>query len=154
MGAGPQLFISIDIIHTCASKACLFPYPSAGLLSVSLRISCWTSAHTQHPPPTSSLSLSLTTTPKINLNHSLQLFNPSLHGMRGRGAQGSNGEMEKEEKWESSPLFFWKSIKNCKAFSSWQHNRHHCCESKAIWDDNSAKSSNAKYDMNVAADKS
>lgn len=64
-------------------------------------------AHTRHPPPTSSFSPSLTTNsqdksePQRKHTHRLQLFNPSLQGMRGRGAQGSNGGMEKKEKNET-----------------------------------------------------
>lgn len=70
-----------------------------------LRISCWTSAHSKHPPPTISFSPSLTTTPKINLNHrentcSLQLFNLSSR-KRNLGDQWRDGEeenvIEKEE---------------------------------------------------------
>lgn len=65
------------------------------------------SALLPHPP----LSPSLTTTPKINLNHkenthSPQLFNPLWQGRRGRGAQGSSGELEKNQKTPLSSFFF------------------------------------------------
>lgn len=113
----------------CASESCLSPYPSACLwsffcFSFSLHISCWTSAHTQHPPPTASSSPSLTTTPKINRNHtenthSLQLFNPSSQETRGRGTQGSNGEMEKGEKWNSA--FFLKKKERERATCLFHH---------------------------------